>query len=106
LEHPTNGRILLVFLEKAVPDVAKVLEFLGPLRDDMEAIGITSDEDTLERRAVLPLQGNGKARRKVLDVFRIRRRHFEYGNMDWYDELLALVAQSLFRGPKSSIFSM
>jgi hypothetical protein len=61
-----------VFLEKAVPAMPKMLGLLGPLRNDVKAI-VAPDEDALDRRAVLPLEGNGKALRKELDVFRIRR---------------------------------
>jgi hypothetical protein len=60
-----------VFLDVAVPEVAKVLGFLGPFRNDVKAIAIALHKEALDCSAVLPLQGNGKALREVLDVVRV-----------------------------------
>jgi hypothetical protein len=87
-EHLTNGRILYVFLDVAVPDVANVLRLLGSLRNDVKAIALRLHEEALDRCAVLPLKGDREALREVREIVRVRcrRRHFEIGNMDWNED--------------------
>jgi hypothetical protein len=70
LQHPTNRGILLVFLEKAVPAMPKMLGLLGALRNDVKAI-VAFHEEALNRLAVLPLEGDREALREVLDVIRV-----------------------------------